>query len=137
VAEDAERALPGTVYIAPDDVHLGLTVAGRLQLSSAPPIQGFRPSANALFDSIARACGASCVAVILTGMGNDGVEGLRGVYAAGGRVIAQDEASSVVFGMPSAAITAGVTTLVLPLEVVAASLRGLLALRPTSKETVA
>jgi two-component system chemotaxis sensor kinase CheA len=93
-----------------------------LALSDAPPVGRFRPSATFLFASVARAFGSAAAAVILTGMGDDGVEGLRAVRQAGGRVIAQDEESSVVFGMPGAAIAAGLADRVLAPEAIAAHL---------------
>jgi two-component system chemotaxis response regulator CheB len=121
LAQHGEVLRAGTVYLAPDGRHLG--VSGRIaELSDAPPIGGFRPSGTFLFESVALAYGASAIAVILTGMGEDGVTGLRAVRRAGGRVIAQDEASSVVFGMPGAAIAAGLADVVLPLDAIAGRL---------------
>jgi two-component system, chemotaxis family, protein-glutamate methylesterase/glutaminase len=111
-----------TVYLAPDDRHLVVSPGGVATLSVAPPVGGFRPSGTPLFESVARGFGRSAVAVILTGMGEDGVAGLRTVRQAGGRIIAQDEKSSVVFGMPGAAIAAGLADDVLPLEAIAARL---------------
>jgi two-component system, chemotaxis family, protein-glutamate methylesterase/glutaminase len=119
VAESGEEAVARTIYLPPDDRHLGFE-HGRLSVSSAPPIGGFRPSATYLFDTTARAFGAGTLAVVLTGMGQDGVEGLRVVREVGGQVIAQDEASSVVYGMPGAAARAGVVDQVLPLKDIAA-----------------
>lgn len=118
VAANGEGMLPGTVYLAPDGRHLGVADRTRLLVSEAPPIDGFRPSATFLYESVARTFGASTVAVILSGMGRDGVDGLRSVQTAGGRVIAQDEATSVVFGMPGAAVEAGVADAVLPLDAI-------------------
>lgn len=107
LAEHGERILPGTVYIAPDARHL-TTASDSISLADTDPIGGFRPSANALFASVARSYGARATAVILTGMGRDGVDGLRTLCAAGGHVVAQDESSSVVYGMPQEAVRAGV-----------------------------
>ncbi|HZT82138.1 MAG TPA: chemotaxis protein CheB, partial [Gemmataceae bacterium] len=76
------------------------------------------PSGTHLFESAARACGPALVALILTGMGDDGVAGLRAVRQAGGQVIAQDEDSSVVWGMPGAAVAAGLADSVLPLDAI-------------------
>jgi two-component system, chemotaxis family, protein-glutamate methylesterase/glutaminase len=118
VAAAGEPLQPRTVYFAPDDRHLGISDTGTLLLSDAPPVKGFRPSATFLFDSVARAFGASVFGVILTGMGEDGVEGLRTIRHAGGRIIAQDEASSVVWGMPGAAVAAGLAHVVLPLNAI-------------------
>ena len=88
-------------------------------LSRSAPLGGFRPSANYLFDSCARSYGAGAVGVILTGMGSDGIDGLGVLRARGGRVLAQDEPSSVVFGMAQHAITSGVVDEVLPLDRIA------------------
>jgi two-component system chemotaxis response regulator CheB len=121
VAEQGEPLAAHTVYLAPDGHHLG--VAGRaVALSGQPPRSGFRPSGTYLFESVARSFGPASVAIILTGMGDDGVEGLRAVRQAGGRIIAQDEKSCVVFGMPAAAIAAGLADFVMPLNGIAARL---------------
>lgn len=122
LASAGEPMLPGVAYLAPDDRHLVAGGRGLVALSDGPAIGGFRPSANALFESVASAWGPSATAVILTGMGEDGVAGLRAVRRAGGRVIAQDEASSVVFGMPGAAVAAGLADAVLPLGEIAGRL---------------
>jgi two-component system chemotaxis response regulator CheB len=122
VAEQAEALAPHTVYIAPDDRHLGATPQGAVALAATPPVGGFRPAGDYLFESVARAFGPSATAVILTGMGQDGLEGLRAVRRAGGRIIAQDQASSAVWGMPGAAVAAGLADLVLPPEEIAARL---------------
>jgi two-component system chemotaxis response regulator CheB len=119
VAEQGAPLAPGTIYLAPDGRHLGVSPAATLVLSDEPPIGGFRPSATFLFRSVAKTYGSSAVAVILTGMGQDGVEGLRTLRAAGGHVIAQDETSAVVFGMPGAAISAGLADSVLPVTSIA------------------
>jgi two-component system chemotaxis response regulator CheB len=122
VATASDVAKPGVVYLAPDDQHLGIREDGRIELTSGPPIGSFRPSATHLFQSAARAYGGRVTAVILTGMGDDGVTGLRAVHAAGGLVVAQDEASCVVYGMPREAVRAGVVTVVLPLSEIASRL---------------
>jgi two-component system chemotaxis response regulator CheB len=124
-AAHGEPLIPGTVYIAPDDHHLGVTSEGRASLSSNSPVGGFRPSIDYLFDSCGRAFGSGLVAVMLTGMGQDGVEGLATVKASGGRVIAQDEASSVVYGMAMQAVTRGVVDETLPLDGIASRLQNL------------
>jgi two-component system chemotaxis response regulator CheB len=122
IAQPGEALVPSTVYLAPDDRHLG--VAGRvaISLSAGPPVGGFRPSGTALFESVARAFGNTAVAVILTGMGEDGVQGLRAVRQACGRVLAQDERTCVVYGMPGAAVAAGLVDQVLPLDAIAGRL---------------
>ncbi|MGE6760286.1 chemotaxis-specific protein-glutamate methyltransferase CheB [Corallococcus interemptor] len=126
VAEDGEPLMPGTVYLAPDDKHLGVTMDHRAQVSGAAPIQGFRPSANWLFRAVARAYGQTALAVVLTGMGQDGLDGIRDLHQAGGRVIAQDEATSVVYGMPAVVVGANLAHEVLPLGQIARRLLALL-----------
>jgi two-component system chemotaxis response regulator CheB len=121
VAEAGESLTAGTVYLAPEDHHLGV-LGPRIRLSPDPPVRGFRPAATALFESVGRAFGRSALAVILTGMGDDGVAGLRELRKAGGHVLAQDELSCVVYGMPGAAVAAGVVDEVVPLEVIAGRL---------------
>jgi two-component system chemotaxis response regulator CheB len=122
LAEHGEILRPHTVYLAPDGQHLGVSRRPAVSLSDAPPVGGFRPSGTALFESVARVFGAEATAVILTGMGQDGVAGLRAVRQAGGRILAQDEQSCVVYGMPGAAVAAGVVDEVLSLEDIAARL---------------
>jgi two-component system chemotaxis response regulator CheB len=115
VAGQGEPLQPGHVYLAPDGRHLG--VAGeRVELSDAPPIDGFRPSGTYLFESVAKAYGPAALGLILTGMGRDGLAGLHALRAAGGAVVAQDKESSVIFGMNGEAVLAGVTDEVLPLD---------------------
>ena len=123
IAELGELVLPGTAYIAPDDRHLGVRRGAngelRVLLDNASPVGSFRPSATYLFQSCAEVVGRGVLALILTGMGDDGVAGLREVRAKGGRVLAQDEASSVIYGMPREAERAGVVDQVIALEDVA------------------
>ena len=114
IAEAGEALRPGAVYVAPEDQHLGATEKGRVLLSTADPIDGFRPSATFLFDSVGRAYQRSTIAVIMTGMGSDGVDGLYALRKHGGRVIAQDKDSCVIYGMPAAANEAGVVDVSLP-----------------------
>lgn len=127
VARDDVVAQPGTVYVAPDDRHLGLQPNLQLVLSTAPPVGSFRPSATYMFESVAGAMGPSAAGVILTGMGNDGVAGLKVFHAAGGYVIAQDETTSVIYGMPMEAARAGVADAILPLPEIAPFLENLVA----------
>lgn len=108
IAENGEPLRGRTVYLAPEDRHLGVSEDGRIRIADSPPINGFRPSATYLFESMARTYGRSAVAVILTGMGTDGVAGLKVAKPAGATVLAQDEASCIVYGMPKAAAEAGV-----------------------------
>lgn len=115
VAQHGTEVAGGEVYIAPDGRHLGLR-GQRVHLSTAPPVGGFRPSANVLFTSLAESHGPAASAVVLTGMGNDGLDGAAELRAAGGLVLAQDADSSVVFGMPRAVATAGLAHAVAPVE---------------------
>jgi two-component system chemotaxis response regulator CheB len=119
VALDDLTIAPSTVYVAADDRHLGVNSHERIIVGQQPPVAGFRPSATFLFDSVAKAYGPGALAVVLTGMGSDGLDGLRAVRAAGGRVLAQDEESSVVFGMPAAAINQGLADEVLSIDEIA------------------
>ena len=125
LAEEAERIAPGRVLIAPEHAHMLVRPGGIIRLDRSPPVQGLRPSANVLFDSVARAYGDAAVGVILTGMGEDGADGLQHLREAGGYVLAQDEASCVIFGMPKAAIDRGVVDRVLSPDDVAATLNRL------------
>ncbi|MBX7201196.1 MAG: chemotaxis-specific protein-glutamate methyltransferase CheB [Rhodospirillaceae bacterium] len=115
VAQEGEALQPSRVYLAPDDVHLGVDAHLRARLNHSAPIDGFRPSATFTFQSVAKVLGPAALSLILTGMGQDGVAGLADIKKAGGRIAAQDEASSVVFGMPGAAIARGLADRALPL----------------------
>ncbi|MCM2373605.1 chemotaxis-specific protein-glutamate methyltransferase CheB [Aporhodopirellula aestuarii] len=129
LARAGELLQNGRVYLSPDGYHLGTAVDRTACLSTQPPIDGFRPSADFLFESLATVYGPRAVGVIMTGMGHDGVEGLGKLHTAGGRVIAQDEDSCVVFGMPGSAIEAGVVDRVLPVGAIAKELLACVASR--------
>ncbi len=118
IAEDGEPLCNGTIYVAPDNGHLTISPTFTVAISNAPPAGGHRPSASVMFSSAAERYGAGAFAVILSGMGRDGVDGLEFVHRAGGTVCAQDEASCAVFGMPKAAIDAGVVDHILPLDAI-------------------
>jgi two-component system chemotaxis response regulator CheB len=113
---------PGTIYVAPSRVHFRVEPPGKVWLDPSPPFQGFRPSCDALLESIAASFGRRAIGVILTGMGRDGALGLRAIRDRGGRTIAQDESTCVVFGMPREAILLGAAEEVLPLEQIPATL---------------
>lgn len=115
-AEADEVLNPGTVYVCPGGNHLRLSAAGRLLLSDEGRVNGYRPCADITMQSVAEFAGPMSVGVVLTGMGNDGVAGSRAIREASGYVIAQDESTSVIFGMNAEAIKAGVTDAVLPIE---------------------
>jgi two-component system chemotaxis response regulator CheB len=124
-AEEGEALRAGTAYVAVDDHHLCVSRSRKIHLSAAPAVGGFRPSGTVLFESVAAAFGRRAVAVILTGMGRDGVDGLRAIRRAGGRTVAESEVTAVVYGMPAAAVHAGLADFVLPLDQVCAAVAGL------------
>jgi two-component system, chemotaxis family, protein-glutamate methylesterase/glutaminase len=115
-ATPGARPEPGRVYVAPPAVHSVLGDEGALELDEGPPVHFVRPSADRLLASCASAYGPATVAVVLTGSGVDGADGVEAVKAAGGTVIAQDEETSVVWGMPRAVALAGLCSAVLPLR---------------------
>ncbi|HEX2166144.1 MAG TPA: chemotaxis-specific protein-glutamate methyltransferase CheB [Longimicrobiales bacterium] len=119
LAEDGEPLRAGAVYVAPDDAHLGVNSEGRAALSRDPPIAGFRPSATHLFETTGRVYGPRLLAVVLTGMGSDGAAGLETARAEGAYVIAQNEATSVVYGMAAEAVRRGAVDIELPIERIA------------------
>jgi two-component system chemotaxis response regulator CheB len=104
VPENGEALQPGWVYLAPDGLHMGVGAGGRVILTDAPPESGLRPSISYLFRTVAGIFGAKAVGVVLTGMGRDGADGLKSMREKGSVTIAQDQASSVVFGMPAEAM---------------------------------
>jgi two-component system chemotaxis response regulator CheB len=109
-AEDGDRILPGHVLLAPGNYHMEVVPSGaeyHVRVFQGEPVNRHRPSVDVLFRSCARRLGSNVVGVILTGMGADGARGLLEMREAGARTIAQDEASSVVFGMPKEAIALG------------------------------
>lgn len=125
-----EKLVAGRMYLAPGGQHLlvaGQAGALRARLSDAPPVNFCRPSVDVLLRSAALACEGRVLVVMLTGMGQDGLAGTRAVVAAGGAAVAQDEASSVVWGMPGAIAQAGLCRAVLPLSLLAPCIRSLTA----------
>lgn len=127
-ATHQEPLLPGTVYIAPGGLHLRIQrEAGglRANLSTSPETAVHRPSVDVLFASAAEAVGARAVAALLTGMGSDGAAGMTALARAGAHTMAQDEATSVVYGMPRAAVLAGAVREILPLDRIGGRLREL------------
>ena len=115
LARHGERLRPGSLRLAPGGAHLRLEAGGVLHLDSDSPMRrGHRPSADDLFFSCAESCPREVAGVIMTGMGSDGVEGLLALRKAGGLTLAQDEASSIVFGMPRVALERGAAEIALP-----------------------
>lgn len=134
-AVEGEPLQPGRIHLAPGDRHLVLEGASgglRARLTNGPPENFCRPAVDPMLRSAVAALGGRLLAVILTGMGHDGLEGCRGVAAAGGTVLAQDEASSVVWGMPGAVARAGLAGLLAPPEALAERIAALAAERVTA-----
>lgn len=118
-AQHNELILPGTVYIAPGEKHLCVKKDQNLymlSLEDSPPVHGLKPALDVLFRSTANAAGHNAVGIILSGMGDDGTEGAKAIHQEGGVVIAQDESSSVAWGMPGSAVRAQVVDYVVPLN---------------------
>lgn len=121
---------PGRVYIAPGDYHMTIKgKGGPIELNQNAPENFCRPAVDPMFRSIASAYGAATLAVVLTGMGSDGREGARTIAGVNGTVLAQDEPSSVVWGMPGAVAQAGVASAILPLQTVGPEIRKYLGLK--------
>ena len=121
-AEEGEIAIPGMVYIAPGGFHMALSRPGTktiIHLNTEPPENSCRPAVDVLFRTAAEVYGSGLLAVMLTGMGYDGLKGSKIIKEKGGQVIAQDEATSVVWGMPGAVVQAGLADSVLPIEKIA------------------
>jgi len=118
-ARDGQAVTTGSAYVSPGGIHMVVTKErGRptIRLRDTPPVNCVRPSADVMMASVAHLNGAHSVGVLLTGMGADGAEGLAQIKAAGGITLAQDRESSIIFGMPKAAIERGVVDRVLPLS---------------------
>lgn len=121
-AKSGDHVVPGLALLAPGNFHVRLHRDGAfytVELDQTPRIHYQRPAVDRLFESVATTAGANAVAALLTGMGKDGAEGLLQIRQAGGRTIAQDEASCVVYGMPGEAVHLGAAEFVLPLEEIA------------------
>ena len=140
-AEDGTDLRPGWVYLAPGGRHLELVRSAggaRTRLHDGPPVNFCRPAVDTLFRSTVEAYGADVLGVVLTGMGSDGRAGSESIVAAGGAVVVQDEASSVVWGMPGSVAGAGLAQEAVPLTEMAATVERLVALRSrTASEAVA
>jgi two-component system chemotaxis response regulator CheB len=121
-AREGETLQPGVVHVAGPDRHLQVGPEGRVVFSSAPRVHYSRPSADVLFESVARVFGRRAVAVVLTGKGSDGAAGVRLIKDAGGAVIVQDQASSEHYGMPEASWLTGCADQVLPLDEIGAAI---------------
>jgi len=136
-AEEADTLRPGAVYIAPPNKHLLVNVGGTLVLSETARVHFCRPAANNLFESVAKSFKTRAIAVVLTGLDSDGATGVQAIKQMGGIVIAQDEATSRAFSMPSAAINTGSVDFVLPLTEIAPTLVSLVAPEKAAVSSVA
>ena len=124
-AADGDRVLPGQALIAPGGKHMQLKRNGaqyHVQVLDGPPVNRHKPSVDVLFRSVAKSAGSNALGIIMTGMGDDGANGLLEMRRAGAVTVAQDEASCVVFGMPKEAIARGAATYVLPLADISAAI---------------
>ncbi len=139
-AEDGQEILPGHAYVAPGDRHLVVAREGahlRCRLNDGAPVQRHKPSVDVLFRSVAQSAGRNAICVMLTGMGRDGAAGMLELREAGAACIAQDEASSVVWGMPGAAQAAGAVESLHPLAAIAARIVELCAARASARHDAA
>ncbi|MCJ2084830.1 chemotaxis response regulator protein-glutamate methylesterase [Methylobacterium sp. E-005] len=128
-----ERIEPGRIYVAPGGRHMGLAAGPNgpvIKLTDGPPVNFCRPAVDVLFKDAAVVFGAATATVILTGMGSDGTNGARALTEAGGPVLAQDEATSTVWGMPGSVARAGLAEAVLPLSDLATALRAMITGQP-------
>lgn len=124
IARQGDMPRAGTVHVAPGDTHLTVARGGTIQLVGDGPVHGQRPSATRMIDSAAASLDGAALAVVLTGMGEDGAPGVQALLAAGGQAVAEDASTSVVYGMPAAAHRAG--ALSLPLDLIAPHVRRIL-----------
>ncbi len=115
-AETGEMLQQGTFYVCPGSHHLRISPSGRITLDDGPRINAYKPCADVTLETAAQFAGPMAIAAVLTGMGNDGASGARAVKQYGGFVLAQDEATSIIFGMPAEAIKTGAVDQTLPIE---------------------
>lgn len=135
VGTHGDKLKPGTIVFAPDDYHLQANQRGEIELSHAPAYKGLRPSANPLFESLAKHYGKRAVGIILTGMGDDGANGMESLHQAGGLTVAQDKKSCVVYGMPHEAVLRNAIDAQMNLEEIALFLKRLGEIRKNAFKT--
>ena len=133
-AQDGEVLQPGRIYVAPGDRHMTVLGAGvvrgpAVRITDDPPEHHCRPAADPMFRTAAQVFPNGVLAVVLTGMGEDGRQGCETVAAAGGRIIVQDEATSVVWGMPGSVVASGIPCSILPLQSISAHVASLCCVR--------
>ncbi|MDD4503666.1 MAG: CheB methylesterase domain-containing protein, partial [Clostridiaceae bacterium] len=125
-AEEGDVLKPGWAYIAPGDYHMLINNYGnyeyRISINRESPVTGHRPSVNVMMKSVAESGHKNIIAVMMTGMGNDGSEGILKIKETGGITIAQDESTSVVYGMPKSAVNIGAIDIITPLENIASEI---------------
>ena len=124
-AESGDRILPGRALLAPGNFHMEVKLGDKIAINQKPPIWGVRPSVDVTMLSVSLAYGPAASGVILTGMGCDGTKGAASIKAGGGRIIAQDEPSCVVYGMPRSVVESGNADMVIPLQDMAAEIEKL------------
>lgn len=132
VAEDGELLVPGKVYLSPSEQHLTITQEYRVKLKNRTEKDIYHPSCDEMLRSVAEVFGKEAVGIILTGMGRDGTKGMTDIYNHGGITLAQDEASSVIYGMNAEAVKAGVIHRELPLSCLAEEMLRILVLKPVN-----
>lgn len=130
VGEEGERIDPGRVYFSPSERHMKINARRAITWVDRQPSDIYRPSCDILLSSVAETCGPQSVGVILTGMGHDGVLGMKRIRERGGKTIAQDEKTSVVFGMPREAIEKGLIDEVLPIQEISSGVLRLINQKP-------
>ncbi len=135
IAQPGELPKPGTIYFPPEQQHLELDGRGRFICSDSPPLDGHRPSVTVTFESVVKFYGKRTVGILLTGMGRDGADGMQSIAQDGGFTIAQDEATSVVFGMPKEAIALRAAKEILPISAIAPMLIALLQKQSTEPKS--
>jgi len=116
VGEAGCALTPGMAAIAPSGRHMRVDSNSRIQVLDLPPVRGCKPSADILLTSVAETIGSRAIGVVLTGMGDDGTEGMKAIQSRGGVTLGQNEASCAIFGMPKSAMDAGAVDRVLPLD---------------------
>jgi two-component system chemotaxis response regulator CheB len=126
IPADGEKIAGGTVYIAPDNFHMGVDGKGCIVLDNGPQIKNLKPAVAYLFNSVAEAYGAKAIGVLLTGMGRDGAEELKIMKDRGAVTFAQDQESSIVYGMPGEAVKIGAAVFVLPPDEIADRIKDIL-----------
>ena len=132
-AMSGEHTQAGTVYLAPPDYHVTVTQPGIITLSQTAKVQFTRPSANPLFESVANCYGKRALAVVLTGAGSDGADGVQAIKRRGGRVLAQNMGTARAFSMPAAALRTGCVDFSLSLHTVASALVSLVMVKGASE----